>query len=67
MAKKLNYNTNTPEELAKIATAKREELRALRFNVAGSKNRDVKQAMKLRKEIARVLTRLNLNTRVPKV
>ena len=59
MAKKLNYNTNTPEELAKIVLGKREELRVLRFNVAGSKNRDVKQAMKLRKEIARALTALN--------
>jgi len=57
--KKTNYNTNTQEELAKIALGKREELRALRFNVAGSKNRDVKQAMKLRKEIARALTALN--------
>jgi len=57
--KKTNYNTNTPEELAKIVLGKREELRVLRFNVAGSKNRDVKQAMKLRKEIARALTALN--------
>ena len=57
--KKTDYKTNTHEELVKIATAKREELRALRFNVAGSKNRDVKQAMKLRKEIARALTAMN--------
>lgn len=58
MAKKTDYKTNTPEELTKIATEKREELRALRFNVAGSKNRDVKQASKLRKDIARALTAL---------
>ncbi len=43
----------------KLANDKREELRSLRFNVAGSKNRDVKQAMKLRKEIARALTQRN--------
>ena len=59
MAKKVDYKTNTPEELHKIVADKREELRALRFNVAGSKNRDVKQAGKLRKQIARALTALN--------
>ena len=60
MAKtKVDYKTNTPEELNKIVADKREELRALRFNVAGSKNRDVKAAHKLRKEIARAMTALN--------
>ena len=67
MAKKLNLKTHSAEELVKLANGRREELRTLRFNVAGSKSRDVKQAQKLRKDIARVLTRLNLNTRVPKV
>lgn len=58
MAKK-TAQTNTPDELRKIVADKREELRALRFNVAGSKNRDVKLASKLRKDIARALTQLN--------
>ena len=58
MAKKLNLKTHSAEELVKLANDKREELRTLRFNVAGSKNRDVKQANKLRKEIARALTAL---------
>lgn len=58
MAKKIDYKNNTAEELRKIAGDKREELRALRFSVAGSKNRDVKAASKLRKEIARALTAL---------
>src|SRR5437868_2132902 len=57
--KKTDYKTNTPVELNKIVAEKREELRALRFNVAGSKNRDVKMASKLRKEIGRALTALN--------
>jgi len=56
MAKKTDYTTHTAEDLQKIANEKREELRALRFSVAGSKNRDVKAASKLRKEIARALT-----------
>ncbi len=59
MAKKLDLTSHTPEDLAKLANDKREELRVLRFNVAGSKNRDVKQAFKLRKDIARALTQLN--------
>ncbi len=56
MAKKLDLKNHSAEELTKLANDKREELRALRFNVAGSKNRDVKQVSKLRKEIARALT-----------
>ena len=59
MAKKTDLKNHTKEELHKLAADKREELRALRFNVAGSKNRDVKQAGKLRKDIARALTQLN--------
>ena len=58
MAKKLNLKTHSAEELIKLANDKREELRVLRFNVAGSKNRDVKQAQKLRKDIAQALTQL---------
>ena len=63
--KKLNLKNHTEGELAKLANDKREELRSLRFNVAGSKNRDVKQVQKLRKTIARALTalkRLNLES-----
>ena len=56
--KKINLKNHTEAELAKLANDKREELRALRFNVAGSKNREVKQAQKLRKDIARALTQL---------
>lgn len=56
MAKKLDLTKHTKEELMKLAQEKREELRALRFGVAGSKNRNVKQARTLRKEIARALT-----------
>jgi ribosomal protein L29 len=58
MAKKIDLTNHTKEDLTKLAHDKREELRVLRFNVAGSKNRDVKAASKLRKEIARALTGL---------
>lgn len=59
MTKKLSFTNHTPEELAAYVNDKREELRALQFNVAGSKNRNVKLASTLRKEIARALTESN--------
>lgn len=62
MAKKLNLKEHTVEDLTKLVADKREELRALRFNVAGSKTRNVKLARSLRKEIARALTALSART-----
>lgn len=59
MAKKQDYKGHSKEELTKMANDKREELRSLRFNVAGSKTRNVKQQATLRKEIARALTAKN--------
>lgn len=59
MAKKTDLTKHTKEDLVKLVAERREELRALRFGSAGSKNRDVKQAYRLRKEIARALTALN--------
>lgn len=59
MSKKLDLTNHSAEDLNKLVHDKREELRALRFNVAGSKTHDVKLASKLRKEVARALTQLN--------
>ena len=59
MAKKINYNEKEAAELGKIVADKREELRALRFGGAGSKNKNVKAVRNLRKEIARALTAAN--------
>jgi ribosomal protein L29 len=56
MAKKISFKDHSPEDLAKLVTEKREELRRLRFSASGSKNKNVKQAATLRKEIARALT-----------
>ncbi len=58
MAKKQTLNDSTIEELHTAVEGGREELRSLRFSVAGSKNRDVKQVKKLRKDIARALTEI---------
>lgn len=60
MTKESRYNGAEKAELEKAIADKREALRALRFNVAGSKNKNVKAARSLRKEIARVLTARNM-------
>lgn len=59
MAKKLTLTNHSEVELQKLAETKREELRTLRFSASGSKNRNVKSARNLRKEVARALTELN--------
>lgn len=47
------------EELMKDLATRREELRGIRFNIAGSKARNVKQSKALRREVARILTEIN--------
>lgn len=59
MAKKLSLINHSQEEINKLIAEKREEHRLLRFSVAGSKNRNVKQARTLRKDVARAQTELS--------
>ncbi|HWB34348.1 MAG TPA: 50S ribosomal protein L29 [Candidatus Paceibacterota bacterium] len=59
MTKKHSLANNSPEELAKMVSDKKEELRALRFSTSGSKNHNVKLSRELRKQTARALTELN--------
>jgi ribosomal protein L29 len=59
MAKKHTLKDHSAEDLTKLVATKREELRSLRFSVAGSKNRNVKLGKTLKKEVARALTELN--------
>lgn len=49
----------TDQELQKALTEKREALRAFRFNVAGSKARNVKEGRDIRRTVARILTEIN--------
>lgn len=56
MAKKETFKKHTKEELVTFVAGKREELRVLRFEAAGSKNKNVKLGATLRKQIARALT-----------
>lgn len=66
MAKKENkFKDNSTDELMKFVSDKQEELRGLRFSATGSKNRNVKQARNLRKEIARALTETSARKNAP--
>ena len=56
--KKNPINTMNAPELAKLVKDKREELRTLRFNAAGARAKDPSQFAKIRKDIARAMTRL---------
>lgn len=58
MTKKHSLDKHSAEDLRKLVEEKREALRRLRFAVAGSKNRNVKEAATLRKQVARALTEL---------
>jgi ribosomal protein L29 len=59
MSKKLTLTNHSADEINTLVADKREEHRLLRFSVAGSKNRNVKLARTLRKDIARGLTELS--------
>lgn len=52
----VNKNKN---DLTKLLAEKRKALHSFRFNIAGSKTRNVKEGRNLRKEIARIMTELN--------
>jgi len=65
MSKKHSLKDHSPEDLQKSIEDKREELRRLRFSASGSKNRNVKQARNLRKEIARALTETSVRKNAP--
>ncbi len=60
MAKKTeNLKGMKANELKKKLADLREEMRVLRFKAEGSKSKNVKESMTLRKQIARVLTEIN--------
>lgn len=51
----------TQSDLIRIIAEKRESLRLFRFGSAGAKAKNVKEGMYIRKDIARILTALNVN------
>ena len=63
MAKKDNMTTKTDQELAKLLTDTRAELRTERFSAAGARAKDSNSPKKLRTKIARVLTEQHARVR----
>lgn len=57
--KKTSYKDMDTKNLLKALEEKREALRLVRFGTAGSKTRNVKESLNLRKEVARIMTELN--------
>ncbi|MEX0930101.1 MAG: 50S ribosomal protein L29 [Candidatus Paceibacterota bacterium] len=57
-----NYTDMSGSDLVKTLAEKRKDLREFRFNIAGTKTRDVKEGRNLRKDIARIHTALNRQT-----
>ncbi|HEY9584575.1 MAG TPA: 50S ribosomal protein L29 [Candidatus Paceibacterota bacterium] len=54
-----DFSKKTTAELHSTLVTKRDELRKFRFEMTGSKIKNVKHGMALRKDIARILTVLN--------
>ena len=57
-----DLNKKNIEDLNKLLIEKRKALYDFRLGIAGSKIKNVKDARKLRKEIARILTEENSRT-----
>ncbi|MBU3969130.1 50S ribosomal protein L29 [Patescibacteria group bacterium] len=57
----LEINKKNATELEKMLVEKREALRSFRFSGAGGKTRDVKRGRNIKKDIARILTEINLH------
>ncbi len=62
MAKKTSFKDMKTEELEKLVGEKREELRTIRFAAAGARPADSSLARKTRKDIARALTQITINS-----
>ena len=58
------FNSKTPQELAKLIAEKRNAMREFRFGSTGGKAKNVKLGRSLRKDIARIMTELTNRARV---
>lgn len=57
--KKTDFKTKNKAELIALFKEKKENIRNFHFGISGSKTRNVKEAKKIRKEIAQILTVLS--------
>lgn len=56
--KKIALTGKTDADLRELLKEKREHIRSLRFGIAGSKTRNVKEGRTTKKDVARILTEL---------
>ncbi|MDD5152615.1 MAG: 50S ribosomal protein L29 [Candidatus Pacebacteria bacterium] len=56
-----DFKKKSKEELMKAFDEKKEELRAFRFDLAGSAKKNVKAPRLARRDVARIMTELNAN------
>jgi ribosomal protein L29 len=61
--KKDNLKGMKKEELSKEVLALKEKLRVIRFKAEGSKSKNVKESVSLRRDVARMLTLINQNSK----
>ncbi|MCX6712215.1 MAG: 50S ribosomal protein L29 [Candidatus Vogelbacteria bacterium] len=57
--KKIDLTTKSEAELKKLLGEKREALTKFKFGISGSRTKNVKEGKNTRRDIARILTRLN--------
>jgi ribosomal protein L29 len=60
------FKDKNPKDLMKALTEKRNALQDFRFGISGGKAKNVKEGSILRKDIARILTELNAQTKTVK-
>ncbi|PIT96872.1 50S ribosomal protein L29 [Candidatus Campbellbacteria bacterium CG10_big_fil_rev_8_21_14_0_10_35_52] len=56
----MDLKNKTEKELIILINKNREKLRNFKFSIAGSKIRNVKEGRNIRKDIARILTEINI-------
>lgn len=55
-------NKQSDTELAKLLSEKEKAVRQFRFDVSGSKAKNLKEGANMRKDVARILTELSFRT-----
>ena len=60
MLKTFELHEKTDEELYDLLTNKKERLRSLRFDLFSGKVKNIREIRKIKKEIARIFTIINL-------
>ncbi|MEA2701695.1 MAG: Ribosomal protein [Candidatus Parcubacteria bacterium] len=64
MAKKTDIKQKDQSELNELLKSKREELRTLRFSIAGGRSKDGNALRKTRADVARIMTELGKRDKV---